>query len=159
MKLKLVLIASALLLVVGSVTGYLYWNTTPTYALYQLKKALQNKDAVTAERYVDLDKIAEDAGEWIFQSTPMPRPANALSLVKTTIRSVFEKRVLHDGFPSTPRLTQMEVFGAEARATLQYPNSSILHLRMSKTDRWKVVGMEELNEWLPKQNPENRVSK
>ncbi|PAB61010.1 DUF2939 domain-containing protein [Anaeromicrobium sediminis] len=54
---KKLIIALIGLIVVGTIVAYMYWVRTPQYSLNQIKKAVQQHDLITFEKYVDIDSL------------------------------------------------------------------------------------------------------
>lgn len=84
--------------------GFVYATTTPRYALYHLGAAMQRHDVVEAERYFDVERIADTAAEVIAadylsrQPTPTTEAeANGrrlvVALVKRRVRAQLVARV------------------------------------------------------------------
>jgi hypothetical protein len=68
----------AAVLVLGAL-GWLYATTTPRYALYRLGVAMQRHDVAGAERYFDVERIAESATEVIVADYLARQPAPTTS--------------------------------------------------------------------------------
>jgi hypothetical protein len=64
----------AAVLVLG-VLAWLYATSTPRYALYRLGAAMQRHDVAAAERYFDVDRIADSATEVIVADYLARQPA------------------------------------------------------------------------------------
>lgn len=58
-----------------AVLGWLYAASTPRYALYHLGAAMQRHDVATAERYFDVERIADHAAEVIVADYLARQPA------------------------------------------------------------------------------------
>lgn len=52
---KIILGVVVVLIIFGS--SYYYFKGTPRYSLYQTKKAIQDHDSITFNKYVDVDRI------------------------------------------------------------------------------------------------------
>lgn len=83
---------AAVLLVLAALGGF-YATTTPRYALYQLSAAMQRHDVAEAERYFDVERIADTAADVIASDylSRQPAPtteaeANGRKLVVTLIK-------------------------------------------------------------------------
>jgi len=61
-----------LVLIIGAGLGYLYWTTTPQYAIGQVKDAIKNHDLKTFEQYADVDAISSNMVD-AFLTEPMQR--------------------------------------------------------------------------------------
>ena len=55
--------------------GFFYATSTPRYALYRLGVAMQRHDVATAERYFDVERIADRAAEVIVADYLARQPA------------------------------------------------------------------------------------
>lgn len=58
MKKIIITLLSAIALAIGG--GYYYFTGTPTYSLYQLKKAIGSHDSTAFNQYVDIDRVIGD---------------------------------------------------------------------------------------------------
>jgi hypothetical protein len=70
--------SAAAALVLATLTG-LYATTTPRYALYRLGAAIQRHDVAAAERYFDVERIADRATDVIVTDFLDRQPAPATS--------------------------------------------------------------------------------
>ncbi len=57
MRKKIALISGAILLML--LCGFLYIKTTPWYSIYQLSRAVNDHDAETALKFIDVDSVTE----------------------------------------------------------------------------------------------------
>jgi len=93
-RLRRLVIGAALLVLLLAGVGYA-WTLTPSYSLYQIKRALETHDYALFSYYVDVDSVLEHAlGEF---TQPREREAEEL-----TPRSPLEK-ALRKGFKSLTR--------------------------------------------------------
>jgi type II secretion system protein G len=58
--------------VVLALGAFFYIKGTPRYSLYKLKKAISNKDAEDALRYIDIDSIVDNMAKDLYLNEPMP---------------------------------------------------------------------------------------
>lgn len=58
MKKIIIALLVALTLAMGG--GYYYFTSTPTYSLYQIKKAIESHDSTAFNKYVDVDRVTDD---------------------------------------------------------------------------------------------------
>src|SRR5262245_6892027 len=54
------LVGLGLLLVIGA-TGWYYLVGTPQYSIYRLSVAFQERDIEEVERYIDIDRVSDEA--------------------------------------------------------------------------------------------------
>jgi hypothetical protein len=84
--------------------GWLYGTSTPRYALYRLGVAMQERNVAAAERYFDVERIADRASEVIVTDYLARQPAPttdaesagrqlAVTLAKQRMRPQLETRV------------------------------------------------------------------
>lgn len=149
------------LLVLTALVGF-YATTTPRYALYRLGAAMQRHDVAAAERYFDIERIADTAADVIVadylsrQPTPTTEAeANGrqlvASLVKrrvrpqviTRVRAEIRRSVERGGIQAATvalpvgvvavfRAFQISRQGGDAWVTYQDPAEGPVRFRMSR---------------------------
>jgi len=63
------------IIAVGSVTGYIYFTTTPYYSLHKLKQAIIKRDAPEVLKYLDTDSILDNMAKDAVARMDKKRPA------------------------------------------------------------------------------------
>ncbi len=71
------LLAPIFILAVIAAIGYWFWTSTPSYALSQIVYSFNNHDVETFEKYVDIDRIVDEAIDDIIEG-----PAKSTTLFK-----------------------------------------------------------------------------
>ncbi len=84
-----VLLLTAFVIAGGLVSVWYYVSGTPQYTLYKLSKAIRAHDVEGAERYVDIDRVADDATQTIVTAGfSQQRSAEASSALERLGQSV-----------------------------------------------------------------------
>lgn len=63
---RIVLVAALLLSGLGA-GGWYYVSGTPTYSLHRLAVAVDARDVAEAERYIDVDRVADEAADTVIE--------------------------------------------------------------------------------------------
>ncbi|MFQ5714880.1 MAG: hypothetical protein ACE5GU_12690 [Candidatus Scalinduaceae bacterium] len=74
---KIIIIATAITIIILGVGGYYYWKrtTSPEYSLWQAKKAFEQHDLISFEKYVDIEGITSSLiGQILEISTEQEKP-------------------------------------------------------------------------------------
>jgi hypothetical protein len=151
----------AVLLVLVALGGF-YATTTPRYALYQLSTAIQRHDVAEAERYFDVERIADTAAEVIAADFLSRQPAPTteaevngrrlvVTLVKRRVRPQLIARVrtevrrsvertgvqptavaLPVGVMAALRAFEISRQGGDAWVSYQDPREGPIRFRMSR---------------------------
>jgi hypothetical protein len=149
------------LLVLAALAG-LYATTTPRYALYRLSEAMQRHDVAEAERYFDVERIAETASDVIVSDYLSRQPAPAseaeangrrliarlvkrrvrpqvIARVRTEIRRSVERAgiqpaavALPAGMVAVLRAFRISRQGGDAWVSYQDPHEGPIRFRMSR---------------------------
>ena len=157
---KLIIGAILIVAVIGS--GYYYFTGTPKYSLYQLKKAIQNHDSMTFNKYVDVDRVTGNLLDTASQSfeEEMKKESNPFgefgnSILQSMIPALKEKMKSginksieeisegKDNKYSSVSIKEIIKEGKSAKITLENSDNETIRLDMIQTpDRyWKIVGI------------------
>jgi hypothetical protein len=71
----LIAVVVCAIIAVGSVTGYIYFRTTPYYSLHKLKQAIIKRDAPEVLKYLDTDSILDNMAKDAVAHMDKKRPA------------------------------------------------------------------------------------
>jgi len=98
--------------------GWFYATSTPRYALYRLGVAMQRHDVASAERYFDVERIADGATEVIVADyfARQPEPTTAAELFGRQIAGNMAKRRLR---PQVVTRVRLEIRRSVERAGIQ----------------------------------------
>jgi Protein of unknown function (DUF2939) len=109
-------VPAAVLVLTG--LGWLYATSTPRYALYRLGVAVQQRDVAAAERYFDVERIADSATEVIVADYLARQPApttTAESFGRQVAGSIVKRRVR----PQVVTRVRLEIRRSVERAGIQ----------------------------------------
>jgi hypothetical protein len=67
-------IVACAIMAVGSITGYIYFRTTPYYSLHRLKQAIIKRDAPEVLKYLDTDSIIDHMAKDVVAQMDKKRP-------------------------------------------------------------------------------------
>lgn len=157
---KLILITIALLVIIGS--SYYYFKGTPRYTLWQTRKAIQEHDSITFNKYVDVDRVVgslTDEGSKSIESE-MNSSADSLGklgkgmvnaflpLFKEGLKNSINKSIeeISDGKQNAfaeAKLKEIKQEGKSANITLLNVKNEEIRLSMVQTPEryWKIVGI------------------
>jgi hypothetical protein len=98
--------------------GWFYATSTPRYALYRLGVAMQRHDVASAERYFDVERIADRTTEVIVADylARQPEPTTAAELFGRQIAGNMAKRRLR---PQVVTRVRLEIRRSVERAGVQ----------------------------------------
>lgn len=84
------------LALITSVFGivYWYWTTTPSYALSQVVVSLQNRDATTFEKYVDIDSVASRAFDNVVDGPARGQIMGRVSMIGVGFIRMFKRDIV-----------------------------------------------------------------
>ncbi len=158
----------------SSVAAWYFLSGTPEYSLYQLSRAIQAKDAEAAQRYIDLDRVADEATDTVIDfarsKTSVGRPQLAQGLIelllpalkagvrdkfRTQLRETVEGGRTESRFLSIPAQladfrtrVRVERTGKSVVVSITKGTEVVSKFRMvHKLDRhWQIVALDR--EWL-----------
>ena len=98
--------------------GFFYVTSTPRYALYRLGVAMQKHDVAAAERYFDVERIADRAAGVIVSDylARQPEPTTAAELAGRELATSIAKRRMR---PQVITRVRLEIRRAVERAGIQ----------------------------------------
>ncbi len=98
--------------------GFFYVTSTPRYALYRLGVAMQQHDVAAAERYFDVERIADRAAGVIVSDylARQPEPTTAAELAGRELATSIAKRRMR---PQVITRVRLEIRRAVERAGIQ----------------------------------------
>jgi len=170
---KVVIIAIVILAVLASGSFY-YFTGTPTYSLYKLKKAIQNHDSTTFNKYVDVDRVVENLLETAsaqmekemgdlkdnpFGELGVNLAKGLLPFFKEGMKNEINKSIEEisedkDNKFVTVKVKDVQKEGKAAKVTLASSDGVEMKINMTQMSGryWRVVGMDF--EDFTKMNPE-----
>jgi len=157
---KLIIIAIAVVAIFSS--SYYYFKGTPRYSLWQTKKAIQNHDSISFNKYVDVDRLVASLVDEGSKSIEGEMNSSADSLgelgkglvkaflpamkdgLKNSINQSIEK--ISDGEENNfagAKVKEIKREGKSANVTLLNSKNEEIRLSMIQTPEryWKVVGI------------------
>lgn len=159
---KKIVIGAVVLAVVGSGIFYYYFKGTPRYSLYQTKKAIQDHDSITFNKYVDVDRVVSsltDEGAKSIESE-MNSSADSLGdlgkgmmnaflpLIKDGLKNSINKSIeeISDGKQNSfleAKIKEIKQEGKSSNVILLNSKNEEIRLNMVKTPEryWKIVGV------------------
>jgi len=67
-QLKIIFVAIGIIVLFGVIGGGYYWiSGTPQYSLYQIGRAVENRDSETFYKYVDIDSVVNSFTDWAWK--------------------------------------------------------------------------------------------
>ena len=157
---KLIVIAVVVLVVVGS--SFYYFKGTPRYSLWQTKKAIQDHDSISFNKYVDVDRIVNNLTDEGSKSIESEMNSSADSLgelgkglvkaflptIKEGLKNSINKSIeeISDGKQNIfaeAKIKEIKKEGKSANIILLNSKNEEIRLNMIKTPEgyWKVVGV------------------
>lgn len=155
---KLIIIPIVVLMVLGS--SYYYFKGTPRYSLWQTKKAIQDHDSISFNKYVDVDRIVSSLTDEGSKSLESEMNSSADSLgelgksmvkaflpaIKDGLKNSINKSIeeISDGkqnaFAET-KIKEIKREGKSANVTLLNSKNEEIRLSMIKIPEghWKIV--------------------
>jgi hypothetical protein len=135
--------------------GFFYATSTPRYALYRLGVAMQRHDVTTAERYFDVERIADRAAEVIVADylARQPEPTTTAELNGRQLAASMAKRRVR---PQVVTRVRLEIRRSVERAGVQ-PTALVLPVGAIAVLRAFQVSRAGPDVWVtyldPKQGP------
>jgi len=170
---KAIIIAAVVLAILASGSFY-YLTGTPTYSLFKLKKAIQNHDSSTFNKYVDVDRVVEnlfetastqmekemgDLGDNPFGELGVNLAKGLLSSFKEGMKNEINKSIEEISEDKenkfvTVKIKSVRKEGKAAKVTLVTTSGEEMKINMTQMPGryWRVVGMDF--EDFTKMNPE-----
>jgi hypothetical protein len=159
---KIIIIAVVVFALLASGSFY-YFTGTPTYSLYKLKKAVQNHDSATFNKYVDVDRVVE--GLFDTASSQMEKEMGdqnnslgefgitlakgLLSSFKDQMKSEINKSIEEistdkDNKFAAVKIKEIQKEGMAAKVTLESSDGQAIKINMTQMPGryWRVVGMD-----------------
>lgn len=157
---KIIIGAIALVLVLGG--AYYYFTGTPRYSLWQAKKAIQDHDSTTFNKYVDVDRIVTSLTDEGFKSVENEMNSSANSLgalgkglvtaflpaLKVGLKESINKSIeeISDGKQNAfaeAKVKEVKQEGKSANVILLNSKNEEIRLSMIQTPEryWRVVGV------------------
>jgi|GEM_PF-1251914 len=157
---KIILGVVVALIILGS--SYYYFKGTPRYSLYQTKKAIQDHDSITFNKYVDVDRIVDNLTDEGSKSieTEMNSSADSLGelgkgmvkaflpMLKGGLKNSINKSIeeISDGKQNAfaeAKIKEIKQEGKSANITLLNTKNEEIRLSMVQTPEryWKVVNV------------------
>jgi hypothetical protein len=157
---KLIIGLIAVLLILAS--SYYYFKGTPKYSLWQAKKAIQDHDSISFNKYVDVDRIVNSLTDEGSKSIESEINASADSLgelgkglvkaflpaMKDGLKNSINKSIeeISDGKQNAfaeAKIKEIKQEGKSANVILLNSKNEEIRLSMIKTPEgyWKVVGV------------------
>ena len=140
----------AAVLVLAALAG-LYAASTPRYTLYRLGVAMQRHDLVEAERYFDVERIADGATEVIVADylARQPEPTSAAETAGRQLTAGMAKRRLR---PQVMTRVRLEIRRSVERAGIQ-PVPVALPLGLLAAVRGFEVSRQGSEAWVSYRDP------
>jgi hypothetical protein len=137
--------------VVLAVLGWLYATTTPRYALYRLGVAMQRHDVATAERYFDVERIADRATEVVVADylARQPAPTTAAESHGRQLAASMAKRRVR---PQVATRVRLEIRRSVERAGIQ-ATALVLPVGAIAVLRGFEVSSAEADVWVTYRDP------
>jgi hypothetical protein len=155
MKKIIIVLSVAIILTISG--GYYYFTSTPTYSLYQLKKAIGTHDSATFNKYVDTDRVIDDLlteatkeiGSELEDNPFAGLAKNFLLSMKDELKSNINKSIeeissgKESGF-SEVSIKDINQEGKSANVILVNSKNEEIRLSMVKVSDgyWKVVSVD-----------------
>lgn len=163
--LRKIIIGVVILFLVAAGSFY-YFQGTPRYSLYQIKKAVQSHDSLTFNKYVNVDRVADglmeaamkdfndemekddnpfgDIGQGIFQAMLPALKEQIKTSVNKGIEDISEDREGGSGKIDALKLKDIQQEGKSAKATLSNVGGDEIQISMVQTPSryWQVVGID-----------------
>lgn len=152
------------IIVVVALSGFVYAKGTPQYSLYQFRKAVENHDADTAMKYVDVDSIADNLMKDLMKAQDEKKPANDMEAMgnnfakglmvmmmpalKEALKGQFKTSITTPSDDKTPvnniqkgSLSDFEIKTEGKMAILSRKDNKDVKFKMVKTSEgnWKIV--------------------
>lgn len=128
------------IIIVGAVFfGYQYFKKTPRYTLIQFKKSVMFSNGESAQRYIDLDKVARGLPEIYTNRQPDEKVKSRLiaELDSPTEKSIF-KPVKQWSVITTP----ITVSENQASASAAPIKGTKVRLEKTDQDHWIITALE-----------------
>ena len=134
-----------------AVLGWLYATSTPRYALYRLGVAMQQRSVAAAERFFDLERIADTATDVIVADylARQPAPTSAAESLGRQVAGTLAKRRMR---PQVLTRVRAEIRRSVERAGLQ-PTAFVVPVGAVAVLRALEVSWDGPDAWVTYRDP------